>query len=260
MSTYIGGYRAELGMVRVHRLLIGMRDAIAEIGGRKIDSEIAKATADRFDRISAGRIERPETPMVARDIASDVFREIDQRFLDIAKSGYRDPNVDTSFDVWLFPDGECTLLIPNCEQREMLDLLKTDLALEDHHWQNSTDRPEDVSAADWNRRREDWDRVMPSGVAANTCLTYRLFDGRPWMHTDRERMWKLIPSRDERIRRLAEDIHITDNWDKDLGMSQAFDLMESYRNDEKARKTSEDAIRKAIIDIGPESPVQFRLA
>jgi len=259
MSTFIRGYRCDWGVARVHQLLIGLRKPIAEIGGEKIDREIAKATADRFDKISIGMASAPETPMTARDIAADVFQEIDKRFLDITRTGYRDASIDTSFDVWLFPDGECTFLIFNCEQEEMVGLVRNELALTDHHWQNSTDRPEDVSAKDWDRRRKDWDRVMPSGVPAHACLTYQLFDGRPWMHTDRDRMWKMIPDRADRIQRQAEDMHVTENWDKDQGLSQVFGILDAYRGDETAKNRSEDAIRPAIIDITPETAVEHRL-
>ena len=259
MSTFINGHRSAAPITQVHRSLVDLRKDAAEVGGRLIDHAMAHEVASRFDRISTGRVEIPEGQSTAANIASEVFRETDKRFLEIGKSGHRDPGIDTSFDVYLFPDGDQTLVILNCEQREMIDLVVEQLSLTDHHWQNSTDRPEGLTAVVWNRRRKDWDRVMPTGVPAHTCLVYNLFDGRPWMHTDRDRMWSHIPSVEERTGKIAKDIHIQANWNTDLGFSQFFDIMEAYNEDHEARGRAEDAIRGAIIEIQPETPLALRM-
>jgi len=259
MSTFINGYRSASPIAEFHRDLVGMRERMAEVGGRIIDKAIANEVANRFDRISTGRTEAPEGQETARHIASAVFKATDERFLDIARSGHRDPGIDTSFELYLFPDGDRTLAILNCEQQEMIDLLKEELSLSDHHWQDSTDRPDGMTAVTWNRRRKDWDRVMPSGVPAHTCLTYLLFDGRPWRHTDRDRMWSLIPDVEERVRRIARDTAIEAGWNPDLGLGQAFGLMEAYDEDAEGRAEAEHALRHAIVEIGPDTPLTLRM-
>lgn len=259
MSTFINGHRSTASITQIHRELVGMRERVAEIGGRIIDKAIADEVANRFDRISTGRTKIPEGQKTARNIASTIFKATDTRFLEIAKSGYRDPAVDTSFDIYLFPDKDQTLLILNCEQREMIDHVVERLSLSDHHWQDSTDRPEGLTSVVWNRRRKDWDRVMPSGVTAHTCLTYSLFDGRPWRHADRDRMWTLIPDVEERIRRTARDMTIEAGWNPDLGFGQALGLMEAYDDNSEGREKAENAIRDAIVDIGPDTILTPRM-
>ena len=36
--------------------------------------------------------------------------------------------------------------------------------VKDYHYQNQTDRPDDISQKEWSRRRKDWDIVMPTGI------------------------------------------------------------------------------------------------
>ena len=38
--------------------------------------------------------------------------------------------------------------------------------LHDYHYQNSTDKPENISESDWNERAETWSRLLASGIPA----------------------------------------------------------------------------------------------
>ena len=39
-------------------------------------------------------------------------------------------------------------------------------SLEDYHYQNQVDMPDDVSEEEWDKRSEKWDELMPSGIPA----------------------------------------------------------------------------------------------
>ena len=125
MSTFINGYRSASPIAEFHRDLVGMRERMAEVGGRIIDKAIANEVANRFDRISTGRTEAPEGQETARHIASAVFKATDERFLDIARSGHRDPGIDTSFELYLFPDGDRTLPVTSGSSASVLNTKNT---------------------------------------------------------------------------------------------------------------------------------------
>jgi len=63
-------------------------------------------------------------------------------------------DVDASFNVWLY--GKYAYLIPYgkvCYPNPMPEWV------EDYHYQDQTDRPEDISPQAWRARREMWDKV-----------------------------------------------------------------------------------------------------
>lgn len=41
-----------------------------------------------------------------------------------------------------------------------------DMILEDYHYQNQTDRPESITEKEWEQRRNDWNRMLQSGIPA----------------------------------------------------------------------------------------------
>ncbi|MCH6469874.1 hypothetical protein [Sinomonas terrae] len=46
--------------------------------------------------------------------------------------------------------------------------------VEEYGYWNNTDRPDGLSEAEWDARREAWDRVMPSGVPVEHMLAFTL--------------------------------------------------------------------------------------
>ena len=88
--------------------------------------------------------------------------------------------------------------------------------LEDYHYQNSTDKPTNISKADWNKRRRDWDIAMPSGIPSKDGMVIK-FD-----FTDHDRfeltrgicvnknVWKNIKPKNERINKLAQNLAYED--------------------------------------------------
>ena len=52
--------------------------------------------------------------------------------------------------------------------REFYDYLENQPELEDYHYQNQTDKPDEISSRAWSKRRDDWDRAIgPDYVPIN---------------------------------------------------------------------------------------------
>lgn len=56
--------------------------------------------------------------------------------------------------------------------RVMNDAIERAKWLEDFHYQNSCDGPEDISPEEWRHRRNTWDAIMPTGVPSESGFTF----------------------------------------------------------------------------------------
>lgn len=66
-------------------------------------------------------------------------------------------------------------IVSSKEGDEWYDL-KTKYRISDYHYQNQTDRPKELSAREWNRRKKDWDQVMPTGIPSRDGTVIQLVD------------------------------------------------------------------------------------
>ncbi|HBN9859122.1 TPA: hypothetical protein L6A41_31475 [Pseudomonas aeruginosa] len=51
-----------------------------------------------------------------------------------------------------------------------------DAGFTDYHYQNSTDRPDTISEAEWDTRRDAWDEALPTGRAVDVAFEFQLVD------------------------------------------------------------------------------------
>lgn len=56
-------------------------------------------------------------------------------------------------------------------------IVKNTLPLEDYHYQNSTDKPENITTKDWDLRRKTWDKALsPDYIPSNHGFNVKLTD------------------------------------------------------------------------------------
>lgn len=133
--------------------------------------------------------------------------ELMNRMLTVAKERRRDPAIDFSMEVYLFKLPEHVLLIlnvENCELREWFDSLPY---VEDFHYQDNCDKPDDVSEGDWAGRRFAWDVALgESGVPADRCLTFEFIPETGYVPLPKvEDIMAYVPDNDQRARTIAHD-------------------------------------------------------
>lgn len=90
-------------------------------------------------------------------------------------------------------------VIPYCEGivRDALDFLKTDKRLRDYHYQNQTDRPEEVPARQWRERRRVWEALTehdrwPDFVLIEICSWDSWWQMNPQLDIHRELHRRLL--------------------------------------------------------------------
>ena len=59
---------------------------------------------------------------------------------------------------------------------EYLQAFESLTEVEDYHYQNSTDKPDDVSQKAWNKRKFDWDLALGNSSGTRSGLTYELMN------------------------------------------------------------------------------------
>lgn len=69
---------------------------------------------------------------------------------------------------------EEVLILAHHQNKEYNDCLKGTLGLKDWHYQNQSDKPDDISEEEWAEREKSWGRVMPSWLPMKTMLSFNL--------------------------------------------------------------------------------------
>ncbi|MEH0110738.1 hypothetical protein V6N00_13590 [Tersicoccus sp. MR15.9] len=102
------------------------------------------------------------------------------------------------------------------DQREYTEPFEALPGVEPYPYWNDTDRPDDVTRAEWGQRREAWDRVLPGiGVPADTMLTFRLrpeidgglFSAISLRGGEESLILRSVPTRRQRARRIARNAY-----------------------------------------------------
>lgn len=158
-------------------------------------------------------------------------------------------SIDFSCRVTVFPLRDQVLGIYFCECRELSAMFLNNPKIEDFHYQNCTDRPEDVSAKDWRQRERLWDKALCRGGLGVPALSGFTMDispvhwcGTPYMFDVKELVRAQAPFA-ERVKNIAREC-VQAEWEKGKDLSDRkawFDWLDYRRSPEFAesvKKTS----------------------
>lgn len=91
----------------------------------------------------------------------------------IKSSGYRDPEVDTEFSISFFPWANYFLGICHVEEYKWFDLWLTQENVHEFIYYDNTDKPDNVSEVDWEKRDVIWNEVCP-GILYKTSFEIKI--------------------------------------------------------------------------------------
>lgn len=75
----------------------------------------------------------------------------------------------------------------------------------DYHYQNSTDKPEEISEPDWDSRKIAWDQVLPgSGIPSENGLTFDLLNSKNWYSLSSKEIFNFVPPYENRVHAVVE--------------------------------------------------------
>lgn len=143
----------------------------------------------------------------------------------VEASGERSVDWDFTFEILLIPFGDHVLAMHFLENNPGYTDLLSQVGFEDYHYQNSTDRPEDVPKDEWTARKNAWDQVLPTGIPAHAGLSFEMVSWQDIRMTLQNRELILTTRPDEAYRRRRVAMHLIDPAPKELG-SRDMDLFQ----------------------------------
>jgi len=204
MSTRIG-WAFVVGITdatELARLVDDFRERLEPIRRRDHARLLAQRTTLSIDRHVAQGKEWPRSPL------SKAYRAIDEAGRESDVTQRRAVFEDFGFEISLIPDAETrsTYGMLHAERTDWKRLWMRQEGIREFGYQNASDRPDGITAAEWRLRERTWDRIMPTGVPARHGFSARLFGTRiDWPRTDALRFQPSLASRKLHI---AKDIHI----------------------------------------------------
>jgi len=249
---------------RAYDMLIAARPQVAVMGRDMQNAWMVQRAVEIVDKAA----------LAGETAASPLFtawQELVDKIRDIRATRHRSPGEDFQFDLWLFPLGRRTLLIPHTEQDAFTGWLDGLPFVERYEYYDNTDRPDEVDARTWSRRRRDWEKVLPwGGSPSDTCLTMGMFNHEFFMVPQGDEAMRHAPSLEARIatharrrhldeayRAMIEDARRTDPDFKPEGFGLFFDAERQARGDEagRARLSAEIAGKLRVLTaqdlVGP---------
>lgn len=150
--------------------------------------------------------------------ATKARHEILDRQKEIKRTGYRDPEVDFGFEVLVLPlkggkYDQYLLGLYYTEQEKFAEVLKANHWFIDYSYWDNTDRPDDVSNAEWSRRKKAWDLALGTGVPSLHGFSFTVVSNDLLLPPRLEEVIHLQPSVAKRAKALAKDL-LWNEWAK----------------------------------------------
>ena len=209
------GYRAAGVAVDEDRLCAAARPLMDPMRDRLDAIVLAETAASAIDKANASGAAPPPCPL---DAAADAYRA-DQDQMD-SRTVWQDPHRAA---LWIGRDplsGDLAILLQGHRQyNEAMNQLPSTRPY--GYWDNS-DRPDDVSKAEWAERREFWQRVFVTGRYSDLTVRWNLRagpdDGLDRLVAERvDLVAASVPSRRERAAAIVRDAVLLESaepsWD-----------------------------------------------
>lgn len=189
------------------------------------------------------------------DIAMDVSTKSDK----MKESGNYDPTYDFLFEVVVIPFKGKQYAKIFCHDKYLHLVEHIEKFAEDYHYQNCTDRPEDISEKEWEERERTWDKILSqtkTGIWLQLGFTYDfsiIWADAPFRYKEIKRY---IPGKRLRAQRIAVNRIYKrrirgKKLDKKGKVSEYFETIEYIKTDEgqkELKKKIKSIIRK-LADI-----------
>lgn len=151
-----------------------------------------------------------------------IFYRIDhgvyKKIKEAENASKRDFDYDLSCSIQILPTSDKLLFTLYGEKMELCDIVKDAPFTQEYHYQNQSDKPEDISEEEWAQRYNDWKEAMPEWIAARNGFSVNFVDIYSFNFAsgfDNLRATKFnIPDIKTRAKRLAFDVGVPEHVKK----------------------------------------------
>lgn len=183
--------------------------------------------------------------------AGAVSDDVTSRLRIVRTMGERDPAIDFSFSVTLFPITDAFLVKLNTEHDDFVQMFVTEIECEDFSYWTNSEAPDDVDNEEWERRRIQWDMIFrASPIPAHVGYTrelIRIDDFGPQI--DAAIISSHLPTFKERCKRVALDMFVEHAEIKDF--REFHRLLSDARNSGNLGKFTNKAESILVENIDP---------
>jgi hypothetical protein len=180
----------------------------------KLTSKMVSFNIDRFYFNTLKELDLVDSPL------QKVMQNIDDEYKKIKTTKQRNPSYDFECEISILvpKNTDKILLLLFTEQKKIQDLFETYDFIETYPYWNNTDKPDNISEAEWEQRGKDWNNALPgSGIPSKNGLSFELV-GEFLPLIDVNSVLETMPSFKERCQKVAKDklpsyIEDKETWD-----------------------------------------------
>lgn len=250
MSTKIyNGYYSNLNIADLLQRFKALVPEFTKLKLHGYTKHLVSKTIEQIDRMH----QKGESEIKQNDILYKKYDKHVDKVKETISKGMREPDLDFHAYCCVFPvskeyrvenihspaDLE-TLILFYCDDcKEMINLFRDQGFIFDYHYQNSTDKPKDITEKNWEQRIKDWDHVLEDDVALFKGYRFTFSTEQlPWYR----KIWLLshdyiitkqrradILLRDEFVGKKIKEINAKKNKsEEEFNMSDYFDALDEW--------------------------------
>jgi hypothetical protein len=215
----------KMSLAQLQQFNLRLKKRIEAKKSKLILDMFTKKTVEELDLRTLGLIQ-PDEKDESRSILSLIY----DRIQNIERKNERNPEVDFSVEVCYIPFKNKLLALFYSEQQVFEKIWNKTPSVKDYHYQNSIERPKDISAKEWNQRCQDWSNATLSGSPAHVGFSFKISDLRIsyGRYPKVEEVLANFPSFDQRVLNSTKSL-FRNRYMKKESESKAFDAIDYTR-------------------------------
>lgn len=193
-------------LLEVHRSCMVFRQKFKPLAEEKAAKWLVKRAVEELDRRTVRQNDAEFKPAFCSPFCL-AWDEMLEKMRRVERETAREPDVDFSVIVSILPHATGLYGIIYTEQQDFRDMWFAGAGVVDFHYQNSTDRPSNVSEEEWERRERTWDEILGHNVPAECGFSADIvLLSKPVRTECLTKVCEYLPSFESRVDRVAYDL------------------------------------------------------
>lgn len=197
----------------VHAFCMQLKNRVKPIAYKLYNKHFIEQMVTAYDSNQFGFYD--ESYYFIKKDDNDLFwgteRYIRSRIDHLKLTNERDTQIDFGFTLVILPNRKSIQVLLFAEQKELIKSFRKMKEVVDYHYQNSCDKPNNITKKNWEKRRADWDYVLGGdgyATPAESGFEYQPYNADRLSMIDmdkneRKKLNRYIPKLEVRAKRIA---------------------------------------------------------